>query len=192
MDQEEMNFKMQEQLQQQNIDAERSMKEPQLYSEIQQVKAVLVDETNPKRIVHSILLRLQGEMENPDGTRVSIGEAKVNKKGISSIWFILDSHINQNVILSHLDRKEITSIMDSLQDDLVDDLGLNYKEYGIVNKTDLDTINNSILVNIFLCLKRAEGQNEKNWLKGITSEQVIGGSRMPSPKKDGFWNKFRL
>ena len=185
-------YKMQESLQQQNIDAERSRVEPQLYGESQQIKAVLVDETNPKRIVANILLRLRGKMENPDGTQIQIGKPKLNDIGIANIWFILDSHINQNVILSHLTAREITSIMHGLQNDLVIDLALNYKEYEIVNKTDLDAINNSILTNIFFALKRAEGQNEKNWLKGITGEQIGGGSRMQAPRKEGFWGKFRL
>ena len=64
-------------------------------------------------------------------------------------------------------------------------------EVGIEKRTDLDTINNSILVNIYLSLKRAEHQGEKNWLKGITQENVSAGSRLPSFKKESFWSKFR-
>ena len=185
-------YNAQSALQQQQIDAQTSMYAPQLQEQIQQTQAVLVAQTNPKKVVRDIMLRLRGMEERPDGSTVVVAEPKVNKSGVDNIWFVLDSHINQNVILSHLTEKEISNIMDSIQEDLVDDLSLNWKEYGITKKTDLDTINNSILVNIYLALKRAEGQNEKNWLGKISIENISGTSRPQFKKSEGFWSKFRL
>jgi len=185
-------FQMQEGLQQQQIDANTIALAPQLQEQFQQQQAVLVDQTNPKKVVRDIILRLQGIEERKDGTLIKIAEAKINKIGVDNIWFMLDSHINQNVILSHLKENEISKIMGCIQNDLVDDLSMNWKEYGIQKKTDLDTINNSILVNIFLALKRAEGQNEKNWLGKISVENISGGSRLPSMKKESFFSKFKL
>ena len=185
-------YQMQDAMQQGQLDSQNLAIAPQLYEQTQQAQAVLVEQTNPKKIVKDIMLRLRGLEEQHDGTTVSIADPKVNRKGQEKIWFILDSHINQNVILSHLDRGEIANIMNSLSDDLVDDLSLNWKSYGIIIKTDLDTINNSILTNIFLALKRSEGQNEKNWIGKISVENISGASRLPQMKKEGFWSKFRL
>ena len=182
----------QEALQQQQIDAQQMAYAPQLQEQMQQAQAVLVEQTNPNKVVHKIMLRLQGKEEKMDGTVVQVATPKMNKEGIDNVWFILDSHINQNVILSHLDIKEIRSIMDSLQEDIVDDLSLNWKRYGIEKKTDLDAINDGILMNIFLALKRAEGQNEKNWLGKISVETISGGARNFQPKKESFWSKFRV
>lgn len=183
---------MQEALQQQQIESGQLVNAPVLHEQIQANQAVLVEQTNPQKVVKAIILRLRGLEEHPDGTLVKVAEEKVNKIGIDNIWFILDSHINQNIILSHLKQKEISNIMDALQIDLVDDLGLNWREYGIKKKTDLDTINDSILTNIFTSLKRAEGQNEKNWLKGITVENISNASRPQLGKKEAFWDKFRV
>ena len=185
-------YQAQEAIQQGAVDAQAMAYAPQLQEQFQQSQAVLVEQTNPKKIVKSIMLRLQGLKENPDGTTVVIAEAKMNKAGIDNVWFILDSHINQNVILSHLDIKEIQQIMDSLSEDIVDDLSLNWKRYGITKKTDLATINNSILMNIYIALKRAEGQNEKNWLGKISVENITGGSRLNATKKESFWSKFKV
>ena len=185
-------FRAQEELQRQQIDAQQSSYAPQMQEQMQQAQAVLVEQTNPNKIVHKVMLRLQGIEEMPDGTKIRVAEPKMNKEGIDNIWFILDSHINQNVILSHLELKEIQAIMDSLQEDVVDDLSLNWKKYGIKKRTDLDTINNSILINIFLALKRAEGQNEKNWLGKISVENISGGNRAFMPKKESFWSKFKV
>lgn len=185
-------YQMQDALQQNQLDANQTMYAPQLQEQVQQNQAVLVEQTNPKKIVKDIILRLRGLYEQPDGTEVRIAEPKLNKDGIEVIWFILDSHINQNIILSHLTDKEIANIMDTLSEDLVDDLSLNWKIYGIKKKTDLDMINNSVLTNIYTALKRAEGQNEKNWLGKISVENINSSSRVPGIKKEGFWSKFRL
>ena len=185
-------YKMQEALQQQQLDSNQSMYAPQMQEQIQHNQAVLVEQTNPKKIVRDVVLRLRGLEERPDGNLVQVADPKLNKAGIDNIWFILDSHINQNVILSHLDNKEISNIMESIQDDVVDDICLNWKKYGIKKMTDCDTINNSVLMNIFLALKRAEGQGEKNWLGKISVENISSNSRIPMPKKEGFWSKFRV
>lgn len=190
--QEHEHYRMQEVLQQQSLDAQTGMNAPQLFEQQQQQQAVLVEQTNPRNTIKDIILRLRGIEERPDGTQVQVAEAKMNKRGIDNIWFILDSHINQNIILSHLKDTEISRLIDGVQKDLVDDLSLNWKEYGIQKKTDLDTINNSVLFNIFMALKRAEGQNEKNWLGRISVENISSASRLPQSKKEGFWGKFRL
>ena len=185
-------YQMQEQLQGQQMDAQGMAYAPQLQEAVQQVQAVLVEQTNPKRIVEKIMLRLQGLEKKPDGTVLRVAKPKMNKEGIDNVWFILDSHINQNIILSHLELREIRRIMESLSEDLVDDLSLNWKRYGVEKKTDLDTINNSIMVNIYLAMKRAEGQNEKNWLGKISVEQISGRGGIQAPKKESFWRKFRV
>ena len=179
-------------LQQQGTDSQMAMNAPMLQESIQQNQAILVEQTNPRKIVKEIILRLQGKEERADGSVVQVAEAKVNKAGIDNIWFILDSHINQNVILSHLKDTEIANIMDALQNDVVDDLSLNWKEYGVKKKTDLDTITDSVLVNIFVALKRAEGQNEKNWLSKISVESISNAPSMSSGKKENWLSKFRL
>ena len=159
---------------------------------MQQQQAILVEQTNPNKIVNAIMLRLRGMRKNPDGSEVSVGKPKMNEVGIKEIWFILDSFINQNIILSHLDSKEITSIMNALSKSLVLNLQLNWREYGIVKKTDLDMINDTVLINIYMALKRAEGQGEKNWLSKISVENISNAPRMSMSKKEGFWDKFRL
>lgn len=185
-------YRAQEKLQSQKLEGENLKYAPQIQEQVQQVQAILVEQTNPKRVVEKIMLRLQGKDKRPDGTIVDIAKAKMNKEGIDNVWFILDSHINQNVILSHLDKREIQNIMEAISEDLVDDLSLNWKRYGVEKLTDLDTINNSIMINIYLALKRAEGQNEKNWLGKISIEQISGRGGVVAPKKESFWSKFRV
>lgn len=189
---EQEHYQMQEALQQQQMNAQQSLYAPQMQEQVMQNQAVLVEQTNPDKIVKVIMLRLMGKKEEPNGNLIQVAEPKMNKEGLEDIWFILDSHINQNVIFSSITKEEISRIMDVIQNNLTDNISLNWKRYGMKKQTDLDTVSDSILVNIFLALKRAEHQNEKNWLGKISVENISGSSRLPSMKKEGFWSKFRL
>jgi len=188
-------YQAQANMQREGIEAQSAQVAPQMFEQVQQAQAVLVEQTNPKKVIENIVLLLQGLRKLPGGKTEKLSKyskPKMNEKGIEKIAFILASHINQNVILSHLDSNQIGNIMKSVSEDLVDNLALNWKEYGIIDKTDLDDINNSVLVNIYMALKRAEGQNEKNWLGKISIEQISGMPRMPKQNKEGFWKKFRI
>ena len=186
------NYQMQSALGKEQIEAQTMSYAPQMYNEVQQQQAILVAQTNPKKIINEIILRLQGFEMQPDGTKVKTSEPMLNKLGIESLKFSLHGHINDNVRLSHLDAREISKRMRVIGNDLVDSLMLNFEKWGIKNKTHLDDINNVVLCNIFDILKRAEGQGEKNWLGKISVEQISGGMRMPMQKKEGFLSKFKL
>lgn len=185
-------YQVQSALQREGGETQMAAYAPAMHEQLQQAQAVLVQETNPKKVIKDVILLLQGLQENPDGTKVRIALPKMNRMGISAMSFILNAHINQNIILSHLDNPEIKKLMEIIQNDLVDDLTLNWKEYGVMNKSDLDIINNAVLVNIYIALKRAEGQNEKNWLGKISVENISSAPRISGQKKDGFWSKFKL
>ena len=184
-------YQAQEALQKHSREDQQMMYSAQIREQFKENQAVLVDQTNPKKIVKEIILRLRGLEEDGEGRVTQIAEPKLNRIGIDNIWFVLDSHINQNVILSHLKVNEISNIMEAIQEDVVDDLSLNWKIYGIRKKTDLDMINDAILTNVFMALKRAEGQNEKNWLGRISFENV-NQTKMPQQKSGGFLSQLRL
>ena len=179
-------------MQQNQMEAQQNMAAPQLYEQVQQQQAIMVEQTNPKRVIEDIMLRLRGVVKKPDGTEVQVSRPKMNKIGLENISYLLESFINQNVILSHLEETDVVRLMGVLSNDLVDSLALNWREWGITNKTDLDDINNSILLNVYMALKRALGQGEKNWLGKISIEQISGGQRLPKMKKESFWSKFTL
>ncbi len=186
------NYEMQRNLQREGIEGQNAMYAPQMAEQIQQTQAVLIEQTNPKRVVDEIMMVLKGEEMNEKGESVQVGQPKMNQEGLSNIWTWCRGAINQGIILSHYEDLEIKSMMNVLQEDLVDDLSLNWKKYGIRNKTDLDLINNIVLLNINAALRRALGQNEKNWLGKISIENISGASRPIQGKKDSFWSKFRL
>ena len=172
--------------------AQKQLYAPQLREEVQRQEAILVNQTNPDRVVRKIILYLEGK-EEVDGKIVRWGQPKLNPFGIEQIRYILTSYVNQGTILSHHNEQQIAKMMEVISEDLVDDLSLNWRAWGIKNKTDLDVINDSVLIAIFSAFNRSLEQNEKNWLGRITVESLNSGGQKIHPPKDGGWlSKFKL
>lgn len=185
-------YAMQEQMNQNNREAQQMMNAPQLYEQVQQNQAIMVEQTNPKKVIETIMFVLRGVEKLPDGTIVQRYEPKMNKLGLDAVNFWLQGLINQNVILSHIESANINALMQQVGDDFVDKLFLNRRLWGITDSSNMDDINDIILCNIFFAMKRAEGQGEKNFLSKISIENISGGVRLPNMKKESFWSKFKI
>ena len=184
--------KTQQTLQDQQIAAQYNMQTMGMLSEFKQKQALLVEQTNPSKIVDSIMLGLEGKEEVSPGQFKRVGEPVLNEEGLSKIRFQLRSLINQSTVLSHLELEDVGRIAEQFGNNITDELTLNWKRYGIKDKAMLDSIHDAIVIPTFLALKRAEGQNEKNWLSKISVENISNAGRIEQPKKESIWEKFKL
>ena len=184
-------FYAQSELQQQQIQAEQGMNAPALQQQQQQLQAALVEQTNPSHILEDVEQKLRGKKPMMDGSYQKIGEPLMNEKGIGRMIFTLSSVVNQNTILYHLENQEIGNIIVRLSNDIIDDLVLNWQDYGIVDKILLDSIVDAVIFPAFASLKRAWKQNEKNWLNKTVVESISSSPR-PYLKKEGVFSKLKL
>ena len=185
-------YSAQSELQRQANEGQMSSYAPQLHEQLQQAQAVLIAQTNPKEILKEIDLKLRGERERYDGTIEKIGAPLLNDEGRARILFFMDILINQNTILSHIEDREVSKLIIAVGDDLLLDLSINWREYGIRDRSMLNLIEKSVLIPGFLALKRALGQGEKNWLGKITVENISQSRGGFAPKKESAWSKLRL
>jgi len=181
----------QEALQRQQIDAQQGMSAPAILQQQQMVQAALVEQTNPEHVLKEIELKLKGFRLDNNGELQKQGEPLMNQRGIGRLLFLISSIVTQNTILSHLEEKEISNLIIRIGDDIIDDLTLNWKEYGIQDKIMLDQIVDSVLFPSFMALKRAWKQNEKNWLNKTVVESISTSPTMQH-KQGGFMSRFKL
>ncbi len=184
--------KAQQTLQQQEIAAQMGMQGMRMFDDMRKNQAILVEQTNPNKIIDDILLTLQGFEKNEDGALKKVSDPVINELGLSRFRLSLRAVINQNTILSHLEKEDIGRLMVNLSQNIGDELELNWKDYGIIDKTLLDTIKDAVLLPAFLALKRAEGQNEKNWLSKISFENLNNAPTIKQPKKESWLSKFKI
>src|SRR3990167_9867170 len=165
-------FVAQKNLQQDHLNTQTSLAAPQLRELQNQYQAVLVEQTNPKRVIREIEMSLMNCDEDDNGVIIRYGEPLLNELGISRLRFVMRSIINQNTILSHLEEKEIARIIVEKSNNIIDDMTLNWREYGVKDKIILDHIIDSVVFPAFFALKRAWQQNEKNFLGKVTVETL--------------------
>lgn len=186
-------YNVQSALQQQQIQQQQGLQAPLIFQDRQQVQATLVEQTNPIHVVEDVRMKLMGFWQKPNGKYERLTDPIMNNFGIGRMLFYLSCVVNQNTILSHLQTEEIGKLIIKLSDDIVDDLVLSWKEYGIKDKIMLDHITNAVLFPAFMALKRAWSQNEKNWLNKIVVESISTGTPRYMPeKKEGWLSKFKM
>lgn len=182
----------QQTLQQQQIAAQMGMQGMQMYNDMQGNQAMLVQQTNPNKIIDEMLLQLKGKRRKEDGSIENMSDPILNDYGIQRAWFYASAIVNQGTTLSHLEEGEAGKITVDYGRGLIDELTLDWKQWGIKEKSWLDSIADTILIRCFLALRRAEGQNEKNWLGKITFENLNNAPKIQQPKKENWLSKFKL
>ena len=183
----------QQTLQQQQIAAQMGMRGMEMHERMQENQAILVEQTNPNKLIDDLLLQLRGQRKRADGSIEQVlKEPLLNEYGIERAWFYASTIVNQGTTLSHLEEGEAGRMIQPYADKIVDELTLDWKKWGIKEKSWLDSIKDAIVYRSFLALRRAEGQNEKNWLGKISFENLNNAPRITPPKKESWLSKFKL
>lgn len=186
-------FNAQRDLQQAQIDAETRLNAPGIMQNQQAVQAALVEQINPVHVLKQIQLQLRGQMEDPyTGEIQQISEPLMNEVGTGNMLVLASSVVNQNTIMSSFDEKEINKMILQLGEDITDDLTMNWKEYGIKDKTKLDVIEDIVLFMSYSSLKRALSGGERRFLGTTTVESINTAPRMMPQKKEGFLSRFKI
>ena len=131
-------------------------------------------------------------MEDGEGNVIIIFKPLLNDIGVSTMIAFVRTCLNQSVVISHFDERQVSQIMDGLSRDVVLSLQLNWRMFEISPKSNLDLINNIVLLSCFAALRRATGGGERKWLKSTMQENLSGKLQNPFVKKEGFFSKLKL
>jgi len=177
----------QSRLQQEAAEAQARQFAPQLREQIAEAQAAVIAQTNPARALKIILEGFKGNMQNELGEWEMIGSPLMNTKGIGRIASMLIPFINDPIRFGHIKESEVREISLQIADDITEDIGLNWREYGILDPSTKDIIVDSLITLIFITLTRSEGGGEKNFLSRVILESV--GSQQKR-KQESTWSKY--
>ena len=139
-------------------------------SPMHQYGSAIILLTNPENELHRMELTFRGMKLDDEGTAKQIGIALMNDNGVSSVIGTIQSLVNQISIMSNLDKKNISNLIDYIGDTLAKDLMINRISYGIVSVTARDKIYQTALSTSFITLKRAFEEGDKRFWKGSVQE----------------------
>lgn len=155
---------------------------PHVQEQLSQAQAAVIAETDPSKDVEKLFLDWEGK-ELVDGKVVKVDKEIINSHGIKQIKSYVKPLMVNNTRFARFDEKEVRRLTLKLTDDLTDDIGMNWRDYGIKDRSTCDLIISTFATMVFSILSRAEGQNEKNWLGKISFESIRSGENVLKPKK---------
>jgi hypothetical protein len=142
--------------------------------------------TNPENELFKLELTLRG-MAEVKGQTLVVGSPLLNDEGVRSVLGQAQALVNRVTVMSNLEDREISALMDFLADTIAKDLMLNRFHYDIRNSSARDRIFYEVLSTTFVCLRRAHGEGERKFWKGSQQEITtnVGGPQ----KKQGLLSK---
>jgi hypothetical protein len=162
---------------------------PQLQQQMQENQAAVISQTDPRKDIRDLLNEFRG-CEDVNGELKLVRDPLMNEVGLKIVSQILRPLMVNTVRFTRLTNKTIKNFTLQIVDDLTYDIGENWREYDIRDRSACDHIINAIAILVFAMLSRAEDQNEKNWAGKMVFENL---SPPRINKKESSWlEKFKL
>jgi hypothetical protein len=189
----EREFRMSKSLQKDQIDAEMQGAAPYLLQDKQLTQAALMEQLDPEEIIEEIKRTLKGVKINKlTGEQTKEAEPLMNDEGISKIILTMRSVVNKNIIMSAIQEPMINKLTADLANEIVDELTLNWKEYGIKNKSDVDKIEGVCKRMAYAALMRSKEGGERRFLGTTTVENISSTPQAIPQEKKSFFSRFKL
>jgi len=135
----------------------------------------IIRELSPKKVLEQVRQNLKGyffDYEKDKYVRIEGMEAIMNEKGISKYLSILSSVITDLVTFSNYKDEEINNLTLYVCDKAIPVIHINYKEYGIKSKSDLDILDIQIFNLTLAAFKKAVGAGDRGVVRGTITEDI--------------------
>lgn len=161
---------------------------PQIREQVAETQAAVIAQTNPSKALKVVLKGFEGYILNEYDEYELIGEEIMNKQGRARLASTLIPFVNDVTRFGNISEKEVRDLCLQTLNDLTEDIGSNWREYGIQNSSYKNLILDSLLALILITLTRSEEQGEKNWLSKVILESI--GTKQQGKKESGNWKSF--
>jgi hypothetical protein len=184
-------YERQGELQRMGAEEQRKNYAPDLKERISETQAAVIQQTNPAKAIKAVVASFEGKIINEYGEETKMGEPLMNKYGISRISSYLIPIVNDINRFGNISKKEVRALTQQIIDDITDDIGFNWREYGIKNNSAKDIIVDSCLTLTLITLTRSEEGGEKSWLAKVVIESLSSAPGKQTKKKgESTWEKY--
>jgi len=162
---------------------------PQQEKEKESAEIGIIKELSPKKVLEQLRMNLKGffyDYEKKAYVRIEGFEPLLNDTGIAKYLSIMSAIITDLVTFSNYKDDEINNLTLYVCDKALPTIHINYKEYGIKNKSDLQIIDIQIFNLTLAAFKKAVGAGDRNVVRGTISENIasrMGFGQMPVQKQ---------
>ena len=148
-----------------------------------------------KKVLEQIRMNLKGffwDYAEKKYIKVEGMKPLMNDKGISKYLSIIAPFVSDLTTFSNYRMDEINQYILYICDKAIPTIHINYKEYGVEEKSDLEILDIQLLIYAAGAFRKAIGAGDRNVVRGTVEEKMLsrtGFSQMPQSNK-GFLNKI--
>jgi hypothetical protein len=171
---------------------------PQFKDDKESPEIGVIRELSPKRVLEQLRMNLKGFYYDYDLKKyvfVTGFEPLMNERGIAKYLSIMGSVITDLVTFSSYSQEEIPQLVLYVCDKALPVIHINYKEYGIKEKSDLEIIDIQIFNLTLAAFKKAVGAGDRGVIGRTIQESIVSRSGMMNPvrgeeKQGGFLHRI--
>lgn len=172
-----------------------SMISPPMEQKEEEASIGIIRELSPRKVLEQLRMNLKGffyDYEKDKYMQIQDMKPLMNDKGISKYLSIMGAIITDLVTFSNYKEEEINSLVMYVCDKAIPMIHINYKEYGIREKSDLQIIDIQIFNLTLAAFKKAVGGGDRSVVRGGVSESIVqrqGYMGQPAERR-GFLSKI--
>ena len=172
-----------------------NMISPPMEQKEEEASIGIIRELSPRKVLEQLRMNLKGYFYDYEADKyMKIQEMKplMNDKGISKYLSIMGAVITDLVTFSNYKEEEINSLVMYVCEKAIPTIHINYKEYGIREKSDLQIIDIQIFNLTLAAFKKAVGGGDRSVVRGGVSESIVQRpiSQGMYPERRGFFQKI--
>ena len=139
----------------------------------------VIRELSPRKVLEQVRMNLKGffwDYEKKDWIQLPGFSPVMNDKGISKYLSIISSVVTDLVTFSSYKDEEINPLVLYVCDKAIPVIHINYREYGIKEKSDLQIIDIQIFNLTLAAFKKAVGAGDRGVIGRTISENILNRS----------------
>ena len=171
-------------------------KAPPITQQFNPAEVGIIKELSPLKVLRQIRENLRGFFwndEEKEYQKIEGFEPLMNDYGINKFLSILGSVLNDVVTMSNIPPDEVNRLVLHVCDNTIPVMYIDYKNWGIKSKSDLELLANQIFMTTYGALHKASGAGDRSVIRGTlqeTIQQRTSNMPMPEQGKKGFMSKL--
>ena len=158
----------------------------------------VIRELSPKKVLEQLRMNLKGWFYDYDlkkYTPIPGFEPLMNERGIAKYLSIMSSVITDLVTFSSYSQEEIPQLVLYVCDKSLPVIHINYKEYGVKEKSDLEIIDIQIFNLTLAAFKKAVGAGDRSVIGRTIQESIVSRTGIVNPirgdeRHGGFFSRL--
>lgn len=146
----------------------------------------IIRELSPKKVMEQLRMNMKGYFWDYEAKGyLKIIEPLMNERGIAKYLSIVSSVVTDLLTFSSYKEQEIQALVLYVCDKAIPTIHVNYKEYGIQDKSDLQIIDIQIFNLTNSAFHKAVGGGDRSVVRGTVSEAMMSRNFGGQPTRGG-------